>query len=78
MHVTRFTASAGPRTLTDSGQTWPLDWTLQTAAPNLNESLTSLLPDQLVRNSILPTFWEGIAHATGSKEGNCFVEITYR
>jgi predicted secreted hydrolase len=73
-----FSASAGSRTLTDSGQTWPLDWTLSVSRPALRETLISLQPDQLVRNRILPTFWEGVATATGTRQGSCFVEITYR
>ncbi|PWU25127.1 MAG: hypothetical protein C5B48_02890 [Candidatus Rokuibacteriota bacterium] len=78
LRVRHFTAKPGARTLTDSGQTWPLDWTLKVSGPALNESLSSLLPDQLVRNNILPTFWEGVAQATGTKQGRCFVELTYR
>jgi predicted secreted hydrolase len=77
-HFTAFTAIAGSRIFTDSGQTWPLDWMLNLSAPALSETITSLLPDQLVRNSILPTFWEGVATATGTKHGTCFVEISYR
>jgi len=44
----------------------------------LTEDLRSLLRDQLVRNTIVPTFWEGVAHATGSRTGTCFVELSYR
>lgn len=71
-------AIAGTRSLRDSGHTWPLDWTLDVTSPSLTETLTSLLPDELVRNTILPTFWEGPATAIGTKHGSCFVEISYR
>jgi hypothetical protein len=37
-----------------------------------------LFPDQLVRNTLLPTFWEGVAQAKGTRAGPCFVEISRR
>jgi predicted secreted hydrolase len=77
-HLTAFTATPGARVLTDTGIDWPLDWTLQVGSPALSETVTSLLPDQLVRNQFLPTFWEGAASAGGTKSGTCFVEVSYR
>ena len=60
------------------GHGWPLDWNISTHAPELSERVTALVPDQLVRNRIVPTFWEGAARATGTRTGTCFVEISYR
>jgi len=77
-HVSRFTATHGATVLAAAGSTWPLDWTLEVPVPGLKENVVSLLPDQLVRNRILPTFWEGVADATGTERGTCFVEISYR
>jgi hypothetical protein len=47
------------------------------SSPQLSETITALFPDQLVRNAILPTFWEGVAEANGTHAGPCFVEIAY-
>jgi len=77
-HLSKFTAVAGSRVLVAAGSRWPLDWTLDAPDLELHEQVDSLLPDQLVRNSVLPTFWEGAASATGTKRGFCFVEISYR
>jgi predicted secreted hydrolase len=71
-------ASHGTRALTAGGHTWPLDWTLRVPALKLSEGVRALLPDQLVRNTIVPTFWEGVARATGTHAGLCFVELSYR
>jgi hypothetical protein len=38
----------------------------------------SLVRDQLVRSTFVPTFWEGAARATGTRAGTCSVEISYR
>jgi predicted secreted hydrolase len=76
--ITTFEAHHTRQALTAAGHTWPLDWQLHVPAPNLTESLRSLLRDQLVRNTIVPTFWEGAAQATGTHTGTCFVEISYR
>jgi predicted secreted hydrolase len=76
--LTRFQALPGRRALSAAGRRWPLDWQLRVPALALNEKLRSLLPDQLVRNTIVPTFWEGAAHAGGSRSGTCFVELSYR
>lgn len=73
-----FEASHGSRALTAAGHSWPLDWQLRIPAPKLSESVRALLPDQLVRNTIVPTFWEGVARATGTRAGLCFVELSYR
>jgi predicted secreted hydrolase len=61
-----------------AGHVWPLDWRLRAAAPRLAESVRALFPDQLVRNTIVPTFWEGVAEAKGTHAGPCLVEISYR
>jgi len=39
--------------------------------------LVSALPDQLVRGTVLPTFFEGVAYVTGSKTGIRFVAQSY-
>ena len=75
--LTRFQALPGQRVLAAADH-WPLDWRLRVPALGLSENLRSLLPDQLVRNTIVPTFWEGATHATGSRPGTCFVELSYR
>ena len=75
--VTSFDITAGPRTLDAAGHSWPLDWTLNVPSLSLSESLSAIVPDQLVRNTIIPTFWEGASTATGSLTGTCFVELSY-
>jgi predicted secreted hydrolase len=72
-----FEASHDEQALTAAGRTWPLHWQLHASSPELSETVTALFPDQLVRNSLLPTFWEGVAEATGTHTGPCFVEISY-
>jgi predicted secreted hydrolase len=76
--VNGFVATHNGRSFSGAGHTWPLDWQLRASTPKLAESVTSLLPDQLVRNTIVPTFWEGAANANGTHSGPCFVEISYR
>jgi predicted secreted hydrolase len=76
--VTDFTAAAQGEPYHAAGHSWPLDWTLHAAAPKLDERVRALFADQLVRNGIVPTFWEGAARATGTHPGTCFVEISYR
>ena len=76
--ITAFEALPGRRTLDSAGRRWPLDWTLRVPSLGLTERLRSVLPDQLVRNTVVPTFWEGVADATGSRTGPCFVELSYR
>jgi predicted secreted hydrolase len=76
--ISNFRARHGRRVLHAAGREWPLDWRLEIPKLNLTENLHALLPDQLVRNTIVPTFWEGVAHATGSRTGTCFVEVSYR
>ena len=73
----RFTVTPGQRVFEGAGRSWPLDWQLSLPAENLELRLVSVLPDQLVRGTVLPTFYEGVAHATGSKTGICFVEQSY-
>jgi predicted secreted hydrolase len=75
--VVSFDISAGPRTLDAGGRSWPLDWTLSVPSSSLSESVSAIVPDQLVRNAIVPTFWEGASTATGSRTGICFVELSY-
>jgi predicted secreted hydrolase len=72
-----FEATHDDQALTAVGRTWPLDWQLHMSSPQLSETITALFPDQLVRNAILPTFWEGVAEANGTHAGPCFVEIAY-
>jgi predicted secreted hydrolase len=76
--VRAFQAQPRGRTLRAAGRVWPLDWRLTVPRLHLTESVRSLLRNQLVRTSILPTFWEGAARATGTRAGTCFVEISAR
>src|SRR5262249_2974382 len=76
--VSGFDATHGTRTLGAAGRRWPLDWRLSVPSLALDESLRAIIPDQLVRNTIVPTFWEGAARATGTRDGTCFVELSYR
>ncbi len=76
--VRDFSAVPGVRTLDAEGRSWPLDWTLAIPSLGLSESLAAIIPDQLVRNTIVPTFWEGATTATGTRAGTCFVELSYR
>jgi predicted secreted hydrolase len=73
-----FQATHDDQALVAADHTWPLHWQLHASSPRLSEAVTALFPDQLVRNAILPTFWEGVATATGTHQGPCFVEISYR
>jgi predicted secreted hydrolase len=75
--VSRFQAEPGSPALEAAGRRWPLDWQLRITSPRLQLSLRSLVRDQLVRGRLLPTFWEGVASATGTKHGLCFVEQSY-
>ena len=61
-----------------AGHSWPLDWKLRVTVPKLSERIDAIFANQLVRNSIVPTFWEGVANAKGTHRGPCFVEISYR
>jgi predicted secreted hydrolase len=74
--VTAFTAKPGARVLRAAGRTWPLDWRLDVPAKHLTERLHAIVPNQLFRSTLLPTFWEGAVTATGTKTGTCFVEET--
>jgi predicted secreted hydrolase len=76
--VTAFQARRGERALHAAGREWPLDWQLDIPKLKLSENLHSVVRDQLVRNTVVPTFWEGVARATGTRAGNCFVELSYR
>jgi predicted secreted hydrolase len=72
-----FDVIAGSRTFDAAGRSWPLDWELRVPAEHLDVELKSIVDDQLVRGTVLPTFYEGAATATGSKTGICFVEQSY-
>jgi predicted secreted hydrolase len=72
-----FDVSAGTRVLDADGRRWPLDWTLRVPAQHLDIRVRSIVADQLVRGTVLPTFYEGAATASGSKSGICFVEQSY-
>jgi predicted secreted hydrolase len=74
--VSHFTATPGARVYRAAGRTWPLDWTLTVPSKRLHERLHAIVPDQLFRGALLPTFWEGAVRATGTKRGVCFVEET--
>ena len=74
--VTSFDAKPGNRVLWAAGRRWPLDWTLSVPSEHLTERLHAIVPDQLFRSILLPTFWEGAVTATGTKNGICFVEET--
>jgi len=76
--VSGFEAVPGRRLLTAVGRRWPLDWQLRVPSEQLRLRLRSLVRDQLVRGLLLPTFWEGVVSATGTKHGLCFVEQSYR
>jgi predicted secreted hydrolase len=76
--IAGFEATPTGRALTAAGRVWPLRWKLRTSSPKLRETVAALFPDQLVRNTLLPTFWEGVAHANGTRAGPCFVEISRR
>lgn len=76
--VAGFAATHDGKALTAAGHTWPLDWRLRTSSPRSTESVKATFADQLVRNTLLPTFWEGVAEAKGTRAGPCFVEISRR
>lgn len=76
--VTTFEVVPGTRALDAGGRRWPLDWELRVPAERLTVRLTSIVQDQLVRGTLLPTFWEGAATASGTKRGTCFVEQSYQ
>jgi predicted secreted hydrolase len=74
--VTVFTAAPGARVYRAAGRSWPLDWKLTVPSQHLSVKLHAIVPDQLFRSILLPTFWEGAVTATGTKSGVCFVEET--
>jgi predicted secreted hydrolase len=76
--VEGFEATHDGKSLTAAGRVWPLDWKLCTSSPKLAETVEALFADQLVRNTLLPTFWEGASEARGTHTGPCFVEISRR
>ena len=69
---------AGTRALTAAERGWPVDWTIQIPSQHLNLRLNAIVPDQLFRGILVPTLWEGVATATGTKHGICFVEAAGR
>jgi len=76
--ITAFRITHDTHALAAAGRRWPLDWQLRVPALALVEHVRAVLPDQLVRTTLLPVFWEGVARATGTRTGTCFVEIAYR
>ncbi len=74
--ISRFDAVPGAGVFRAAGRRWPLDWTLRVPSERLALRLRAIVPDQLVRGRLLPTFWEGAATADGTKAGICFVEET--
>jgi predicted secreted hydrolase len=76
--ITGFEADHGRRALRAVGRTWALDWHLKVPSLGITETVRAIVPDQLVRNTILPTFWEGASAASGSRKGTCVVELSYR
>ncbi len=68
--------AAGTRALSAVRRRWPLDWTIKVPSQDIDVRAKALVPDQLVRGVLHPTFWEGVATATGTKKGICFVEET--
>jgi predicted secreted hydrolase len=69
--VRAFTASG-------DGSRWPQRWHLRVPTLGLDLRLRSLARNQLFRGVLVPTFWEGASSVTGTKRGDCFVEVTYR
>jgi predicted secreted hydrolase len=67
----------GDRVLDTAGHEWPLDWKLMIPSLGIAERVLAIVPDQLFRGTLVPTFYEGAASASGSKSGTCFVEETY-
>lgn len=74
--VSSFAALPGARVLRAEDRRWPLDWTLRVPSERLKLTLHAIVPDQFVRGTLLPTFWEGAVTAAGTKHGICFVEET--
>jgi predicted secreted hydrolase len=74
--VDKFDAVPGTRAFSGEDRRWPLDWTLRVPGRHLTEHLHAIVPDQLFRALLLPSFWEGAVNATGTKNGTCFVEET--
>jgi predicted secreted hydrolase len=75
-NVRAFQVSAGRRAFAAAGRRWPLDWQLRVPSERLRLRLRAIVPDQLFRGVLVPTFWEGAATVTGTKRGICFVEET--
>jgi predicted secreted hydrolase len=65
-------------TATSDGRHWPQAWRLRVPGLGLDLRLRSLARDQLFRGVLVPTFWEGASTVAGTKQGHCFVEVTYR
>jgi predicted secreted hydrolase len=74
--VKRFVAEPGTRMFRAAGRRWPLDWTLRVPGLHLKLVLHAIVPDQLFRGLLVPTFWEGASTVDGTKRGVCFVEET--
>jgi predicted secreted hydrolase len=68
--------TAGAKALSAARRRWPLDWTIEVPSQHLDVTAKALVADQLVQGFLHPTFWEGVAPATGTKKGVCFVVET--
>jgi predicted secreted hydrolase len=65
-------------TAKSDGLHWPQAWRLRVPSLGLELHLRSLARNQLFRGRLVPTFWEGASAVSGTKRGDCFVEVTYR
>ncbi len=79
---TSFILPATESALEAAGHRWPLGWKLLVPSLGLAETVSAIVPDQLFRGTLVPTFYEGAATASGNengqlKTGTCFVEETY-
>ncbi len=68
--------TAGARALSAARRRWPLDWRIEVPSQHLDVQARALVRDELVQGFLHPTFWEGVATASGTKKGICFVEET--
>jgi predicted secreted hydrolase len=74
--ITRFQAAPRRPFLRPSGATatYPLGWRLRVPRARIDITLRSLARNQFIRNSIVPSFWEGAATVTRGPRALCFVE----
>jgi len=57
---------------------YPQRWRLRVPIVGVDVALRSFSANQVVRNRLAPTFWEGAFSTRGTKSGYCFVEQTSR